>query len=317
MKRALVWGHALHTHTHSYIHAGFVKAFSYLDYQTTWVDDRNPHCVSKYSSELRLLTSQERSNTIVITEGQVDSELPVIDGISYVIHNCNRVKYPTSKVLNLQVVTNGIENSEGVRGDEVAENYAYFDKSSNTLYQPWATDLLPHQFIRMKESPKFDYVPDQVVASRTLCWIGTIWGGYWGNTSELEPLFKFAESAGFRLVIGGKSLSFEENLNLVRMCSVSPAVVGRWQKVNDYIPCRLFKNISYGGNVFTNSAISARLMHGSVIYADDPIDAMKLFMEVSQQEQNERRMHAVNTVLLHHTFLNRIRLINYFLSRIN
>jgi hypothetical protein len=313
MKNILVWGHALHTHTHSYIHAGFIKAFSFMGCKTTWVDDRNQHSVAKYSSELSLLTSQERRNTLVITEGQVDSELPVIDGISYVIHNCNREKYPVSKVLNLQVITNGIENSQGVQGDAVADSYAYFDKHSNTLYQPWATDLLPHEFVRAQESRNLNGL-DQILASRTLCWIGTIWGGYWGNKSELDPLFKFAESSGFRLVIGGKSLSFEENLNLVRTCSVAPAVVGRWQKVNDYIPCRLFKNISYGGSVFTNSAICANLMHGSIIYSDDPIDGLKKFMEISQREKNERQTYAANNVLLHHTFLNRIRLINYFLS---
>jgi hypothetical protein len=36
---AVIWGHKLHTHTHSYVHEGFFRAFQYLGYRTHWLDD--------------------------------------------------------------------------------------------------------------------------------------------------------------------------------------------------------------------------------------------------------------------------------------
>ena len=37
--KVIVWGFPLHTHTHSYIHGGWVKAFKSLGYDTYWFHD--------------------------------------------------------------------------------------------------------------------------------------------------------------------------------------------------------------------------------------------------------------------------------------
>ena len=36
-RRVVIWGHPLHSHTHSYIHAGFARAFEYLGFEVLWV----------------------------------------------------------------------------------------------------------------------------------------------------------------------------------------------------------------------------------------------------------------------------------------
>ena len=38
-KKIVIWGYPPDTHTHSYIHLGFAKAFAYLDYDVVWCDD--------------------------------------------------------------------------------------------------------------------------------------------------------------------------------------------------------------------------------------------------------------------------------------
>ena len=37
--KVIIWGHKLHSHTHSYIHESFYQAFKHLGYETHWVDN--------------------------------------------------------------------------------------------------------------------------------------------------------------------------------------------------------------------------------------------------------------------------------------
>jgi hypothetical protein len=39
--KIIIWGYPLYSHTHSYIHDAFYKAFKYLNYETYWFDDNN------------------------------------------------------------------------------------------------------------------------------------------------------------------------------------------------------------------------------------------------------------------------------------
>ena len=39
--KIIIWGYPLHSHTHSYIHAGYYNAFKTLGYETYWIDGRD------------------------------------------------------------------------------------------------------------------------------------------------------------------------------------------------------------------------------------------------------------------------------------
>ena len=39
INKIIIWGHPLHSHTHSYIHNGFFIAFKELGYDTYWFHD--------------------------------------------------------------------------------------------------------------------------------------------------------------------------------------------------------------------------------------------------------------------------------------
>ena len=41
MIKAIIWGHKLHTHTHSYIHNAYYKAFKKMGYETHWFDNND------------------------------------------------------------------------------------------------------------------------------------------------------------------------------------------------------------------------------------------------------------------------------------
>lgn len=70
-KRVVIWGHPLGSHTHSYIHAGFYKAFKYLGYETHWLDHNSD------------VSGIDFSDTLFITEGQVDKGIPFVKDSYY------------------------------------------------------------------------------------------------------------------------------------------------------------------------------------------------------------------------------------------
>ena len=63
--KIVIWGYPEHSHTHSYIHLGFYRAFKYLGFDVYWFDDDN------------YPTSFNFSNCIFLTEGFADRNIPL------------------------------------------------------------------------------------------------------------------------------------------------------------------------------------------------------------------------------------------------
>ena len=76
IKRVILWGHKLHSHTHSYIHWAFYRTFKHLGFETYWLDNKDS------------LAGLNLANTLFITEGQVDQRIPVRDDCFYVLPIC-------------------------------------------------------------------------------------------------------------------------------------------------------------------------------------------------------------------------------------
>ena len=62
--KIVIWGHKLHSHTHSYIHYGYWRAADYLGHEVYWYDDND----NVYDIDF--------SNSIFITEHQVCKNIP-------------------------------------------------------------------------------------------------------------------------------------------------------------------------------------------------------------------------------------------------
>ena len=73
ISKIILWGHKLHSHTHSYIHNAYVVAFKYLGFDTFWFDDKDD--VSKF----------DFTNSLFITEHQVDNHIPKRDDCLYFV----------------------------------------------------------------------------------------------------------------------------------------------------------------------------------------------------------------------------------------
>ena len=137
--KIVIWGHKLHSHTHSYIHYGYWRAADYLGHEVYWYDDKDA------------VHDVDFSNSIFITEHQVCKNIPLRKDCKYFIHNSDepfkyerRQKYAGYKVYNFvhdskhwhygdSYVWPSVENIGG----------SFYEHPTRTIVTKWATDLLP------------------------------------------------------------------------------------------------------------------------------------------------------------------------------
>lgn len=285
--KVFIWGHLLHSHTHSYIHESFTKAFARMGHDVAWLPD-SPR------------NQPNLDGALVITEGQVDKHLPVHPNCHYVLHNCQADKYAdVSKKLLLQVYTH--DTRDRAKDNPTYEKLApctYIERAANcnVLYQPWATDLMPDEIDLAKAE-----LPREKVSN----WVGTIGNGRFGNDTELVGFQAACIDNKIRFQQQGK-ISTEEHRRLIEESFLAPAIVGYWQKEKGYIPCRIFKNISYGQLGVTNSESVVDVMQGNVVYNPD---SYHLFNDAIRANSVDATKAAMEFVRKNHTYVNRIQTI--------
>lgn len=295
-RRVVIWGHKLHTHTHSYIHFGFFRAFSQLGFTVDWLDaaDEIDPC--------------DFSETLFITEGQAVQGMPRRDDSIYIMHNYDtELKSDAFELgyrLNIQVYTHDCRKREYMQLDD----YVFFDQSRRTLYMPWATDLLPREIDGLHANKALVDTQPQA------CFVGSISDGVFGNRREMSSFARACGEKGIRFV-HHQNLGIEDAIKAVRAALLAPALQGHWQVTNGYIPCRIFKNISYGQIGITNSATVRDLFSGSIVYSSDPAELVLRALEYIQQNKTEEMAEIRRWVRDNHTYLNRVETLLQVLDR--
>lgn len=295
-RRVVVWGHRWGTHTHSYVHAGFARALRALGVDVLWTDDR------------ALLEGLGVSQTLFVTEGQVVGDLPRDPTCRYVLHNVDATWFADipHQVLLLQTHTLRAGAGSGATRGERSNSYTYAETGDHgvvTLYQPWATDLLPDEF-----DPAPPTATD--VTQPYAAWVGTIGAGRFGNEEQL---------AGFQKACRKERVEFLHRVNLrlaahrrlVARSVVAPAIVGAWQLDAGYIPCRIFKNISYGRPGVTNSPVVASIFEEEVPWRHDTAELLALGRGLLARP--ELVLGQMREVRAKHTYLNRLETIMSYL----
>ena len=298
IKKVILWGHKLHSHTHSYIHFGFKKAFDYLGYHTEWFDDSDD--VSTY----------DFSNSLFITEGQVDDKIPILQDCYYVLHNCDGKKYYSSvsskNIVIIQVFTKDVFK----HGAKSSKLYPFCYYGNDIIYIPWATDLLPHEINNNIKKVN----NNQIKSSNIVNFVGyylPIWDEF--KNKCLEHNIKFTATGGF----GRNNVDSEENMKLIQQSIIAPALQNEWQVENGYIPCRIFKNISYGKMGITNNKYVYDLFNGKIIYDNDISNIVQKGLDFEQNiNKNKLLIPLMELVRDKHTYLNRIELIFWFFDNI-
>lgn len=275
------------TSTHGPIHYAYRRAFEHLGWESHWLDNQD-------------IDNFDFSNSVILTIGGYEHNLPIRKDCKYILHNCNldRYKDVIDNCLILQVFTNDVYK----RDVEKIDDFVFYQKDKSfgapVLYQPWATDLLPNE-INLKDKLNFSN-------NRIVYWVGSIWNDYGqGNTNEIEELKKSLLNRN--ISFEQKSAEFSGNKEIINQSYISPALQGKWQCEKGYIPCRIFKNISYGEFGITNSKYVSELFNDSIVY-DSNIDNM---IEKSLETRDKITLDGLNKqikfVKENHTYINRIK----------
>jgi len=313
--KIIIWGHKLHSHTHSYIHNGFFIAFKHLNYNVLWLDDNSN------------ITNIDFTNSLFVSEHQVCKKMPIRIDCKYILHNSFvdpgkayykknagtwediRFKHLAEKgnVINMQVY-----RPKFVENKTKMEDYVYYDISTYTLYFPWATDLLPHEINEIQKN--LNSIKSN---EKRINFVGTIvdeWKQF--KKACTENNISFIHLGGYK---GRKrNISLSDNIKLIQESYIAPAIQRQQQCDVGYIPCRIFKNISYGKMGFTNSKIVYELFDKKIIYNPCPY---KLFYDAKNWIENdynrEHIIYLMNVVKTKHTYLNRINNIFNFFTILN
>lgn len=297
-EKVVIWGHKLHSHTHSYIHNGFFIAFKKLGYPTYWFDDKDE------------TGDFDFAKTLFITEGQADKNIPIRTDCKYMLHNCMDSKYRTleeNAYIFFQVFTDSIFSVPNL---VKIDTCMYYDLEGRCLYMPWATDILPDEIDAIKKSMK------SVKTSNQVYWVGTIGDGIFGNINQLIPFIKACQENNI-LFVQKNNLTLSDHIKAIGSSIIAPAIVGKWQEEQGYIPCRIFKNISYGKMGVTNSWHVYELFEKKIIYNPD---TYQLFYDAKKKTEVmtlDELFDLMDLVKRKHTFINRVELLLEFLNLVD
>jgi len=137
--KAVIWGHKLGTHTHSYIHYAFYKTFKHLGFKTYWLDKDDD------------ISHLDLSQALFITEGQVDQNIPLRDDCFYILHYIkDNKKYTHLMDIGHCIHLFPYKKEYAAHFKNKLDNYIYYDADIKSIYMPWATDLLPFEIDAIK-----------------------------------------------------------------------------------------------------------------------------------------------------------------------
>jgi hypothetical protein len=321
-KQIVLWGFPLHSHTHSYIHGAWVKTFQALGLKTVWYHDK------EYPVDF------DGANSLFITEGWADNNIPLHPSSTYFVHIAkNPAKYLNAGARLIEIRYSVEEIHDYNYDYKLPENPVYLSKDTlyevvpddsavagrrgrpvaqtpyEAVYMYWATDLLPHEFNYEDASRKRENV-----------------NYFMGSLNKDHPFYSYktaCERQGVRTQIidpWAHPVSFEENIQLMKRSFATPdfrspgteearRTYGPLNGTNHldigYIPCRVFKSISYGQTGITNSKRVKALLGPHVHYVGTPAEAYDV--AVAQKDNVAGRMEAMKYVAEHHTFIQRAR----------
>ena len=294
-KKIIIWGHIPDSHTHSYVHLGFAKAFSSIDYDVVWYDDS-----SEYANE-------DLTDSIVIAEKNQCKYMPYEKSSKYFIHNIedgfyNQSKYDGDNVYNLLVYHENYNWNENVKQ---INDFSWYDDTTKTVAIMWGTDLLPDEIEKQNEV-LFDN------SKQNVNYIGTL--SQENSQSLLNVVSKnnkrFVNYGGYTGVRSKKtSYGFVDSDEMIELTKDSYLNFDIRQKChidNGFIPCRLFKTMSYGCWIGTNSEKISKFFDGRMTINSNISDLYYQTEEDSKNSTKEIIRDNMNYVKNNHTYLNRI-----------
>ena len=269
--KVVIWGLKNRWHTHRFIFQAYYENLRKCNIPVVWVEDEKKNQSIVEKDDLIFSASGMHGKMVPEKLSLDDYNLPIRDDVYYCLHAEN--DYFLEKISLNRMIQLKFYNNEAEKYEKLYEA-VHFDHTTKTLYQPWGTNLLPSEFGR----PIF-------CKSKFVFWIGSIWKGKRneGNITEIGKLAQILKSKKLWLQQVRFVPNFVNRL-LVRHSRIAPAIGGAIQVETNYLPCRMFKNISYGQLGFSNIKKFDSIFKGCNIYSES---MEKMVDEVLSLSKNE------------------------------
>ncbi len=304
INKIIIWGLRGSGHTHSFIHAGFFKAFKHMGYDTYWlnsVDEAIKHEVDTHHAFY----------LFVDLVGQPNGPFPLPplhSSCFYFGHHV--VEQQLQTILDVVPADNVIRfclsTKPYLENKQKSELFSY-DTSNDIIALIWATDLLPHEIQKNIE------LLDVMSASEpTIFHVGSMSNGW--SAPYVEFMKHMREyGVGFRHFGPGSQFGLvtdQQNQTLIKHSFAAPALQFKWQVDVEYIPCRIFKNISYGKMGITNNPGVHHLFGEKTLYSSDLKELAKMTYEFENNpKKNDIIKELMEEVKDKHTYVSRIEFI--------
>lgn len=328
INKIVVWGFPLHTHTHSYIHAMWVKVFKEgFNKETHWFHD----------DDQNIPNDLDFNNCLFITEGYADKKIPILATSVYFVHNAiNPERYLDKNarlieirfnVMEIHDINNDFKLDDGTHNIIQLSNETKYEKLTSNkdickktrgemksmnyecIYLYWATDLLPHEF---------DFDDAYFPKNNEIFYIGSRVNSV--NYIQFANLC-IENNIHWRIINPWETpVSFEDNKKLMKRSLLCPDFrpIGTAKDVEEfgekngknhlaigYLPCRVLKSISYGNIGITDSYHVKNILGEHVLYDTD----MKTLFHMAMKERTniDRIQEAMKHVQETHTYVHRAR----------
>jgi hypothetical protein len=311
--KVIIWGHPLYSHTHSYVHEAYYRAFKSLGYDVYWFHDDD------YPEDF------DYTNCLFIGEGFADKKIPINDTSCYLIMYCpSPIKYQGAGRY-IDVRMSAVNFKDHIQEYSLDKNTAtkigpacyfvpktlekvkvkndYVDYEMNDydkVYIAWATNLLPDEF---EEEDIY------LERENSIYFFGTISAhGVCENYSNWQPFLKACNDNQIKFIPNNPWQ------NPVSMCDViintqksllSIDIRGPEHLKQGLLTCRVFKNISYGHLGLTNSKAVYEELEGNCICNEN---TEELFYDGMKNRKNYKLISdGMKFVQENHTYINRVK----------
>jgi hypothetical protein len=275
-RRVVLWGLRSLRYTKNtmrYVFESFDATLRKIDKPVVWVDDAQRNQAVVGPGDLVLSTD---------VNGNPGTEwLPRVDGAYYCLHNFANATSPAMKALpatldprrhlHLQIYARLPAYADDICRAEHWDPITALSRTTRTLYQDWGTDLLEDEFCAPVSARRLPVV----------FYVGTPY------QIEVQQLRKAIRRRGIAFV----RLAFipaRVNRFVIRMSAIAPSVAARIHVDAGYLPCRLFKNISYGQLGISNVPWSRELFGDSIVFESDVDRLVELALAIPEAERIER-----------------------------
>jgi len=274
----VVWGlREYSVETQRYVHSHMHTTMKKIGFKVLWCDNKLEN--NKFIP----------NGSLVLSTNQCCDKLEYDKSNWYVLFNTLDHIENCRNYLKLRVYGCMEAEKDCVSFDETT----LFHKKNRMLYQAFGTNLFPEEF----QSPIFN-------TGNRLNWVGSVWNdaNNHGNLSTIRRLEKVLQKHNIKFR-SYSELSDEDNIVKIRESRLAPAIGGEFQTIS-MMPCRIWKNISYGHMCVTNLQ-KARDVFGEDVLCNRNIEELiETALSIGRKEYMERTLEQQKIVMQKHTYLN-------------